>query len=282
MSVILVIAAVALAALFNPVWIRPAQERSGVPAITGWSSAEVERITGSVVADVLLGPPQFDVSDSGGQAVLGDAEQGHMQDVYTVLRAFALVLAAGWRCWCPPPVAAPIRGGGLAGCRARGWHPRGRGLRHRPARGVLLRRGLPGVPPRVLPAGQLLVRPDHRAADPAVPEPVLDGVCRSCRPRRAGAERRHVVPRPKACAIHHFLAGAHLRLRSSGEPTDRHPSRVVRGPGCRALDLAVRARCATSASETTSTASAVLNIPGRCFPERRSTRSGLPPGSVIR
>lgn len=92
MSVILAIAAVALAALFNPVWIGPAQERSGVPSITGWSSAEVERITRSVVVDVLLGPPQFDVSDSGGQAVLGDAERGHMRDVYTVLRAFALVL----------------------------------------------------------------------------------------------------------------------------------------------------------------------------------------------
>lgn len=92
MSVILAIAAVALAALFNPVWIGPAQERSGVPSITGWSSAEVERITGSVVGDVLLGPPQFDVSSPGGEAVLGDTERGHMRDVYTVLRLFALVL----------------------------------------------------------------------------------------------------------------------------------------------------------------------------------------------
>ena len=91
-AVILAIAAVALAALFNPVWIGPAQERSGVPSITGWSTAQVERITGSVVGDVLLGPPQFDVSAPGGEAVLGDAERGHMRDVYTVLRAFALVL----------------------------------------------------------------------------------------------------------------------------------------------------------------------------------------------
>lgn len=91
-AVILLIAAVALATLFNPAWIGPAQERAGVPSITGWSSAEVERITGSLVRDVLLGPPQFDVIDSEGLAVLGDAERGHMSDVYTVLRAFALVV----------------------------------------------------------------------------------------------------------------------------------------------------------------------------------------------
>ena len=91
-AVVLAIAAVALAALFNPVWIGPAQVRSDVPAITGWSSAEVERITGSVVGDVLLGPPAFDVSGPDGQPVLDDAERGHMRDVYTVLRAFALVV----------------------------------------------------------------------------------------------------------------------------------------------------------------------------------------------
>ncbi|HEY3546347.1 MAG TPA: DUF1461 domain-containing protein [Propionicimonas sp.] len=92
MAVILAIAAVALAALFNPVWIGPAQERSGVPSITGWSTAEVERITGSILQDVLLGPPAFAMSGPGGQAVLDEAERGHMRDVYAVLRAFALVV----------------------------------------------------------------------------------------------------------------------------------------------------------------------------------------------
>lgn len=94
-AVILLIAAVALAALFNPIWIGPAQERSGVPEITGWPSAQVERITGSILEDVLLGPPAFDVTDAGGQAVLDDAERGHMRDVYAVLRAFGLVVLLG-------------------------------------------------------------------------------------------------------------------------------------------------------------------------------------------
>lgn len=94
-STVLMIVAIALFALFNPWWVGAAQERAGVAGITGWSELEVERITNSIIADVILGPPTFQVTSVNGP-VLDDAERGHMVDVYGVLRGFILlVLLAG-------------------------------------------------------------------------------------------------------------------------------------------------------------------------------------------
>jgi hypothetical protein len=90
-ATILLIVAVALASLFNPMWIGAAQARADVSAITGWSETEVQRITGAILADVIVGPPAFDVM-SAGTPVLDPAERVHMADVFTVLRGFALVV----------------------------------------------------------------------------------------------------------------------------------------------------------------------------------------------
>lgn len=97
------IVAVSLAALFNPLWIGPAQERAGVAQITGWSEVDVQRITGSILADVIAGPPAFDVVSADGPA-LNAAERGHMTDVHGVLRGFVLVVLlmcgiGGWLLW---------------------------------------------------------------------------------------------------------------------------------------------------------------------------------------
>lgn len=90
-----VIVAVTLLALFNSVWITPAQQRAGVAAMTGFDQRDVERVTGSILSDVVIGPPSFDVAVNG-IAVLGEAERGHMRDVYRVLRAFmAIAVVAG-------------------------------------------------------------------------------------------------------------------------------------------------------------------------------------------
>jgi Protein of unknown function (DUF1461) len=86
------IVAVSLAALFNPLWIGPAQERAGVAAITGWSKVDVQGITGAILADVIVGPPSFDAASANGLPVLDAAERGHMTDVYQVLRGFVLAV----------------------------------------------------------------------------------------------------------------------------------------------------------------------------------------------
>jgi integral membrane protein (TIGR01906 family) len=93
-SVATVIAIVGLtvALFFNPLWITFAQERAGVPAITGYSPEQVRNATGSLLLDVILGPPAFAV-EVDGQAVLDAAERSHMVDVFNVMRIFEGVVA---------------------------------------------------------------------------------------------------------------------------------------------------------------------------------------------
>ncbi len=90
------IVAATLVLLFNPWWITPAQDRAGVPAIMGLPASEVARITGSILSDVTLGPPDFMVGVNG-QPILESEERAHMADVHGVLRGFGLaaILAAG-------------------------------------------------------------------------------------------------------------------------------------------------------------------------------------------
>ncbi len=96
-----------VALFFNPVWIGFEQTRAGVPAITGWSATDVEAVTGAILADLVLGPPEFDVVRAG-EPVLDSRERSHMVDVRNVLipaamlfglalAELAVVLTAGHR-----------------------------------------------------------------------------------------------------------------------------------------------------------------------------------------
>lgn len=80
----IVIVGVAVALLFNPLWIGFEQERAGVPAITGWTSDQVRTVTGSILADLFLGPPTFDATVNG-QPALDAKERSHMVDVRNVI-----------------------------------------------------------------------------------------------------------------------------------------------------------------------------------------------------
>lgn len=91
-AAVIVIIGVAVAALFNPLWIGFEQERSGVPAITGWTSEQVRTATGSILADVLIGPPLFAAAVNG-SPVLDAAERSHMVDVRNVVLPTAMVFA---------------------------------------------------------------------------------------------------------------------------------------------------------------------------------------------
>ena len=83
-AAVIVIVGVAVATFFNPLWIGFEQERSGVPAITGWTTEQVRSATGSILADLFLGPPSF-AAALNGKPVLDAAERSHMVDVRNVV-----------------------------------------------------------------------------------------------------------------------------------------------------------------------------------------------------
>jgi Protein of unknown function (DUF1461) len=92
-STILVLVGFGIAPFWSPIWVYPAQDRAGAEAWTGWSSEVVRSVTGSILHDVILGPPDFSqVVD--GRPVLTDGERGHMRDVHSVLLELAIVVAA--------------------------------------------------------------------------------------------------------------------------------------------------------------------------------------------
>jgi integral membrane protein (TIGR01906 family) len=90
----IVIIALALLPFLTPLWIYPGQERAEADAWTGWPIETVHSVTGSVLADLIIGPPDFDqVVD--GSPVFDSAEQGHLRDVRTVLIGFAALAVVG-------------------------------------------------------------------------------------------------------------------------------------------------------------------------------------------
>ena len=88
----LVILAVAILPFLNPFWVGFAQERAEAPAWTGWTLAELRLVTDGVLADLVVGPPDFDV-ELDGAPVLNAREREHMADVRDVFTSFYLVAA---------------------------------------------------------------------------------------------------------------------------------------------------------------------------------------------
>jgi integral membrane protein (TIGR01906 family) len=79
----------------NPFWFDFEQDRSGVAALTGYTPSEVRQVTGSILSDLVFGPPSFDVS-VGGVPVLDARERSHMADVRTfLLKLYGAALVAG-------------------------------------------------------------------------------------------------------------------------------------------------------------------------------------------
>jgi integral membrane protein (TIGR01906 family) len=98
------IVAIAILPFLTPQWIGFEQDRSDATGWTGFSADELRATTGSILANLVVGPPDFDVQVRG-EAVLDEREQGHMRDVRTIfLGLWALgalsvlvLLAAGRR-----------------------------------------------------------------------------------------------------------------------------------------------------------------------------------------
>jgi integral membrane protein (TIGR01906 family) len=86
-----VVVAVAVMLFLNPIWVGFDQDRTDVARLTGYSPTEVRQVTGSILSDLVFGPPNFDVSVDGTTPVLDAGERGHMADVRTVLMSLGLV-----------------------------------------------------------------------------------------------------------------------------------------------------------------------------------------------
>jgi len=82
-AVAIVIVAVAIVPFLSSPWIAFAQDRAQAAAWTGYTPGELRLATDAIVADLIWGPPDFDV-EIGGVPVLTEREQQHMRDVRTV------------------------------------------------------------------------------------------------------------------------------------------------------------------------------------------------------
>jgi len=84
--------AVAVLLFLNPVWVGLDQDRSGVANLTGYTPTQVSQVTGSILSDLVFGPPTFDYTFPGAAAPVLDAgERSHMADVRNVLLNLGLV-----------------------------------------------------------------------------------------------------------------------------------------------------------------------------------------------
>ncbi len=79
----IVIVAVAIIPFLSPGWVSFEQGRAKAEAWTGYTTDELRTATDAILADLVIGPPDFDVQ-VGGVAVLNEREQAHMRDVRTV------------------------------------------------------------------------------------------------------------------------------------------------------------------------------------------------------
>ena len=90
----LVIVTLAILPFLTPPWLAFEQERTQVTAWTGFSETDVAAVTNAIVADLVVGPPEFDVTLAG-QPVLNERERGHMRDVRSVFLGLWSLTAAG-------------------------------------------------------------------------------------------------------------------------------------------------------------------------------------------
>lgn len=85
----IVIVAVAIVPFLSPAWVGFEQGRAQAGAWTGYSAADLQATTNAILADLVIGPPDFDV-EVAGAPVLDDRERGHMRDVRTVFGGLAI------------------------------------------------------------------------------------------------------------------------------------------------------------------------------------------------
>ena len=86
----LAIVALVLPLFLNPLWVTFEQGRAQATAWTGFTETDLRGATDAILADLVFGPPDFDVA-VGGRPVLNERERGHMRDVRGVFIGFFAV-----------------------------------------------------------------------------------------------------------------------------------------------------------------------------------------------
>jgi integral membrane protein (TIGR01906 family) len=119
----LLIVAVAVLPFLTPAWLAFAQDRAEARAWTGYTEAELRVATDSLLHDLVVGPPAFDVVVAG-QPVLTEAEREHLRDVRAVFGALAVLavvagaglvaVAVAARRDRPGTIWSPLRRGALS------------------------------------------------------------------------------------------------------------------------------------------------------------------------
>ena len=92
-AVALAIVALTIPLFLNPWWVAFEQGRAQAGAWTGFAERDLRRATDSILADLVVGPPDFDV-EVGGVPVLDERERAHMRDVRGVFIGFFAVAIA--------------------------------------------------------------------------------------------------------------------------------------------------------------------------------------------
>ena len=106
-----VIISVALLPFLSSPWLAFEQGRAESAAWTGYSEADVARVTNAIVEDLIAGPGFFD-QEVAGEPVLNERERGHMRDVQTVFRGL----------WVLAGASLIVLGVAALTDRARFWH----------------------------------------------------------------------------------------------------------------------------------------------------------------
>jgi integral membrane protein (TIGR01906 family) len=120
----LVVLGVSVAPFLTPAYVRIEQDRAGAPAFTGYTTIELDAVTGSLLGDLVLWRGDFDVAVDG-TPVLTPPERAHMRDVRGVFTGFWLLVAvaAAWL------VAAARRARGGTEARFAAWRAAAGGAR---------------------------------------------------------------------------------------------------------------------------------------------------------
>ena len=78
----------------TPAVVRFEQDRTGVGGLTGLGPAQLDRVTGALLGDLVLWRGGFDVAIDGA-AVLKEVERSHMRDVRSAFTGFWILVVAG-------------------------------------------------------------------------------------------------------------------------------------------------------------------------------------------
>jgi integral membrane protein (TIGR01906 family) len=85
-----VVVAVAILPFLTPAWVSFEQGRTGAAALTGYTPAQLDAATSSILHDLVIGPPDFAITVAGAP-VLEERERSHMRDVRGVFAGFGLL-----------------------------------------------------------------------------------------------------------------------------------------------------------------------------------------------